>query len=247
MAGARARRGRMPKGNGSALAASAARHGAPTVKQALDCGFESTGACATARMRQAGARSSIVSTAALLASAVALAASAPAHAPVPPAAPASAMAASSAAPATLSDACPAQLPVKQTVSEAMPGWTPLDQQGSHPFVRVAFYPGPPAEASLIVPTVEYKGQSGLHDGWDLPRRAGGYWMTCAYGNTTATVARQLAEDVDFCQADYDGRFFTLVVRHWSCGVKRSMAPPVWARPASRTPKPAARPSIKRVD
>ncbi len=38
MAGARARRGRMPKGNGSALAASAVRHGAApaarSVKQA---------------------------------------------------------------------------------------------------------------------------------------------------------------------------------------------------------------------
>jgi hypothetical protein len=202
-------------------------------------------------MRQAGARSSIVSTAALLASTVALAATGPAHAP-PPAPVRAASAAPSAAsaapagPTTLSDACPAQLPVKQTVSEAMPGWTPLDQQGSHPFVRVAFYPGPPAESSLIVPTVEYKGQSGLHDGWDLPRRAGGYWMTCAYGNTTATVARQLADDVDFCQADYDGRFFTLVVRHWSCGVKRSMAPPVWARPAAKGARPPARPSIKKL-
>jgi hypothetical protein len=206
-------------------------------------------------MRQAGARSSIAMTAAMLASAAALAATAPAHAPPPahvaasarPASASPASSAASAATATLSDACPAQLPVKQTISEAIADWTPLDQQGNHPFVRVAFYPGPPAESSLIVPSVEYKGQTGMHDGWDLPRRQGGYWMTCAYGNTTATVARQLADDVDFCQADYDGRFFPLVVRHWSCGVKRSMAPPVWARPAPRTSKPAARPSIKRVD
>ena len=195
-------------------------------------------------------------TAAMLASAAAFAATAPAHAPTSPAhvaaqtRPASAAPASSAASAataTLSDACPAQLPVKQTISEAIAGWTPLDQQGNHPFVRVAFYPGPPAETSLIVPTVEYKGQTGLHDGWDLSRRPGGYWMTCAYGNTTATVARKLADDVDFCQADYDGRFFTLVVRHWSCGVKRTMAPPPWARTTKPGSKPAARPTIKRVD
>ena len=195
-------------------------------------------------------------TAALLASAAAFAAAAPAHAPTSPAhvaaparpasaAPASA--AASSATATLSDACPAQLPVKQTISEAIADWTPLDHQGNHPFVRVAFYPGPPGETSLIVPSVEYKGQTGLHDGWDLSRRQGGYWMTCAYGNTTATVARKLADDVDFCQADYDGRFFTLVVRHWSCGVKRTMAPPVWARTPKAGSKPAARPAIKRVD
>ena len=155
--------------------------------------------------------------------------------PVPPAAPASA-----AAP-LLSDACPAQLPVRQTVSETIPGWTPVNQQGSYPFVRVAFYPASPADTSLIVPTVEYRRQAGLRDGWDLPRRPGGYSMTCAYANTPATLSRKLADDVDFCQADYDGRFLTLVVKHWSCGAKRLMGPSVWARPAAR---PAARPPIK---
>ena len=132
----------------------------------------------------------------------------------------------------LADACPAQLPVRQTITDPIAGWTPLNQQGSYPFTRVAFYPGPPAETALIVPTVEYKGQSGLHDGWDLPRRPGGYWMTCAYANTTATVARKLADDVDFCQADYDGRFMTLVVKRWSCGPRKMMAPPLWSRPAT---------------
>ena len=206
-------------------------------------------------MRQAaGSRSPIALAAAMFASAAALAATPPMHVAAPVRTPAAPAAAASVAPAAsgpsapLSDACPAQLPVKQTISETIAGWTPLDQQGSYPFVRVAFYPGPPAETSLIVPTVEYKGQSGLHDGWDLPRRPSGYWMTCAYANTTATVTRQLAGDVDFCQADYDGRFITLVVRHWSCGVKRLMAPPVWARPATRpVAKPAGKPTIKRVD
>ena len=199
-------------------------------------------------MRQAGARSSIASAAALAANPPA--APARAAAPVRPAASAVPASPAASAPATaLSDACPAQLPVKQTISETIAGWTALDEQGSHPFVRVAFYPGPPAESSLIVPSVEYKGQTGLHDGWNLPRRPGGYWMTCAYGNTTATLARQLADDVDFCQADYDGRFLTLVVRHWSCGVKRTMAPPAWAH---RTPRPATkpappRPPVRRAD
>jgi hypothetical protein len=196
-------------------------------------------------MRQAtGNRPSIALAAALLASP-----GAPAATPVAPpmaAAPAS-VAASAGAP--LSDACPAQLPVTQTVSEPIPGWTPLDQRGSYPFVRVAFYPGSPADASpgLIVPTTEYKGMAGLHDGWDLPRRASGYWVTCAYANTTAVVLRKLADDVDFCFADYDGRFLTLVVRHWSCGAKRTMALPVWARPAPKAVKPAAKAATRRPD
>lgn len=150
------------------------------------------------------------------------------------------------APSTpLSDACPAQLPVRQTVTQALTGWTAMDQQGSYPFVRVAIYPGAPAETSLIVPTVEYRGQAGLHDRWELPRRDGGYWMTCAYANTTAMVARRLADDVDFCMADYDGRFLTLVVKHWSCGVKRTMPPPAWERPAGKAVKPSAKPTNRR--
>jgi hypothetical protein len=156
--------------------------------------------------------------------------------------PAPAGAASVAAPARpLADACPAQLPVRQTVSETLDGWTPLDQQGNYPFVRVAFYPGPPAESSLIVPTAEFKGQAGLHDRWDLPPHKGSYWMTCSYANTTATVARKLADDTDFYQADYDGRFLTLVVKHWSCGVKRTMPQPVWTtKPQPKPVKPATK-------
>ena len=205
-------------------------------------------------MRQAAIRSSIALAATAMASLVAIAATpAPAPVAVPQRTPTSAATAASSASAAvpsqpLVDACPAQLPVTQTVSEPVAGWTPLNQQGSYPFVRVAFYPGPPAESNLIVPTIEYKGQAGLHDGWDLPRRNGGYWVACTYANTTATVARKLPDDTDFCRADYDSRFITLVVKHWSCGLKRTMAPPTWVRPPARNvAKPAPKPTIKRVE
>jgi len=190
-------------------------------------------------MRHAGTRHSFVN-AFSIASVVTLATLAAHAAPAPGAA------AGATLPAKpLADACPAQLPVSQSVVEPVAGWTALDQQGSHPFVRVAFYPGPPPESSLIVPTVEYRGQAGLHDRWELPHRSGGYWMTCAYGNTTATLARKLADDVDFCLADYDGRFLTLVVRHWACGPRRMLAPAAYGRPASRPIKPASRAANRR--
>jgi len=198
-----------------------------TVKQALDCGTVLLRPRAPLRMRQADFFFPIALVATALACAAGAAATAPA--PRPPATPAS-------GPGTLlADACPAQLPVSQTITSPIAGWTLLNQQDNHPFTRVAFYPGPPAETALIVPTLEYKGQAGLHDGWDLPPRAGGYWMTCAYGNTSAMVARKLADNVDYCQADYDGRFLTLVVRHWSCGVKRTMGLPARAHPGPRSP------------
>ena len=156
----------------------------------------------------------------------------------PPAPPAAAAAASSAPASPLVDACPAQLPVRQTVAQDVAGWTRLDEQANYPFARVAFYPGPPGESARIVPTVEYRTASGLHDAWDLPRRPSGYWVACSYGNTTAGVARKLADNVNYCVADYDGRFVTLVVRRWACGEKRLLAPP---RPSQR---PAVRPPAR---
>ena len=198
-------------------------------------------------MRPAASRCPLALGVALFASTAAGAATAPAPAPRPAAAaarvaapvrPAStpAAVAPASAPAAvtpIADACPAQLPVRQTISETIAGWTPLNQQGSYPFVRVAFYPGPPAETSLIVPTIEFQGQAGLHDGWDLPPRPSGYWMTCTYANTAASVTRQLPAGIDFCQADYDKRFLTLVVRRWSCGLRRVMLPPALVKPVPR--------------
>lgn len=183
----------------------------------------------------------VVASIATLAHAAPPARPAPVEAASRPAVVASAPGATVAPSKPLVDACPAQLPVRQTVLESSDGWTPVDQQGNYPFVRVAFYPGPPAETALIVPTIEFQGAAGLHDGWDLPPRPSGYWMTCTYANTTASVTRQLPAGIDFCQADYDKRFLTLVVRRWACGLRRVMVPPVVAKPV---PKPAAKPPYK---
>jgi hypothetical protein len=190
-------------------------------------------------MRPAGIRSSLAWFIASMAMPAVHAAPLPASAPA-------AQASGAATPSKpLVDACPAQLPVSQTVSAPIGGWTALNQQGNYPFVRVAFYPGPPAESNLMVPTVEYRGQAGLHDRWELPHRNGGYWMTCAYGNTTAMLVRKLADDVDFCMADYDGRFVTLVVKHWSCGARRTMPPPAWERPAAKALRPGSKATNRR--
>lgn len=197
-------------------------------------------------MRPAGIRSPIALAAAAAASVVAIAAPAVPGSTVPRTDSVITHAHDAGPSKPMIDACPAQLTVRQTVSESIAGWTPMNQEGSYPFQRVALHPGHPVDGDLLVPTFEYKGQAGLHDGWDLPHREGGYWLTCAYGNTTATVARKLDDDVDFCQADYDGRFLTLVVKHWSCGVKRTMAPPARPRPAAKTAsRPAGRTPLKR--
>jgi len=121
-----------------------------------------------------------------------------------------------AAAAPLSDACPARLAVKQSVVDDTPGWTSMSRQESYPFTRVSLYAGKPGDGARLVPTFENRGATGLRDGWKLPKLAAGYWVACEYGNTTAAVARKLDDDNDFCQANYDPRFTTLVVKHWVC-------------------------------
>ncbi|MET0383159.1 MAG: STY0301 family protein [Burkholderiaceae bacterium] len=118
--------------------------------------------------------------------------------------------------AATTDACPRELNVKQAVSAEIAGWTPLNQQDDYPFARIAIYRGPPAGSTRLVPTSEIRNATGLHDTWRLPKDPAGYWVQCQYGNTTAVVARKLDDDADFCLADYDPRFTTLVVKHWSC-------------------------------
>jgi hypothetical protein len=196
--------------------------------------------------------------AALLAGAPALAAPPAGRVELPPR-PASAVATAAPTPPPaapvepaepLADACPARLPVRQTIAQDIAGWTAQNQEAGYPFARVTFFPGPPAQSTLIVPTSEYKGAAGLHDVWDLPRSASGYWVACGYGNTTVSIAKKLPDNVAYCQADYDGRFLTLVVKHWSCGEKRpavAATRPV-AKPArSAVSKPTPKPTYKRSD
>jgi len=142
--------------------------------------------------------------------------------------------------APLADACPPQLPVRQALARDIPGWTAQDQQAGVPFVRVQLSAGAPADGALIVPSTEYRNKSGMHDTWELPRKPAGYWITCRYGDTTASITRRLDDDVDFCLADYDARFLTLVVRHWACGDRRLLAVR-GARRAGTPARPAAPP------
>ncbi|MGN6529501.1 MAG: STY0301 family protein [Burkholderiaceae bacterium] len=127
---------------------------------------------------------------------------------------ASACAATPAAP--VADLCPRELAVRQTVAAEVPGWTPQNQQEGYPFARIAFYLGPPDTGTRQVPTWERRDATGLHDTWRLPKQPAGYWISCEYANTTASVSRRLDDDLAWCQADYDARFATLVVRRWRC-------------------------------
>jgi hypothetical protein len=137
--------------------------------------------------------------------------------------------------APIADLCPAELAVRQTVAADVAGWTPQNQQEGYPFARVAFYLGPPDTGTRQVPTSERRDGTGLHDTWRLPKQPAGYWVSCEYANTTASVSRRLDDDLTWCQADYDARFATLVVRRWRC------LPAAPARSGTRSAASSSRP------
>ena len=133
------------------------------------------------------------------------------------------------------DACPKELSVRQSVVADVAGWTSVSPQESYPFARIALYSGPPADDKRVVPTFENRTATGLHDGWILRRQPVGYWVQCQYGNTAAVVIRKLDDANDFCVADYDPRFATLVVKHWACMTGRPPSPPKPSSSKSRQP------------
>jgi hypothetical protein len=143
---------------------------------------------------------------------------------------AAAVACGAARAAPVADLCPRELTVRQTVAADVAGWTALNQQEGYPFARIAFYLGPPEQGARQVPTYERRDAAGLHDVWRLLRRPAEYWVSCEYANTSARIARKLEDDGNnWCEADYDGRFATLIVKRWHC----IPAPP--PRPAARAP------------
>ncbi len=160
---------------------------------------------------------------------------APIAAPAPAPIPAPASSAAAAKPMPVIDACPRELNVRQAVTADVPGWTSTNPQESYPFARIAFYSGPPADDKRVVPTFENRTSTGLHDGWLLPKQPAGYWVQCQYGNTAAAVIRKLDDINNFCVADYDPRFTTLVVKHWACMPGKTPPPPA-PRPATPTAK-----------
>ena len=56
------------------------------------------------------------------------------------------------------DACPAELPVRQTVVGEQPGWAVVNQQESYPFARIALFRGPPSDDQRLIRGVHRCGE-----------------------------------------------------------------------------------------
>lgn len=112
--------------------------------------------------------------------------------------------------------CPAQLSVIQVIQGAQASWQSFNSDDKHPFIGVSFSEGSPDKKVVLAPDTEQKKSSGIVASWALPPSADGYWVTCLYAETSATVGQKLPDDVRSCLVEYDGRSSPSVVLKWQC-------------------------------
>ncbi len=115
--------------------------------------------------------------------------------------------------------CPEQILVQQTIEQAIPGWQAFGTHKSHHFRNISFYEGSPDKQYLLAPDSERKIKGKLIAQWPLPASEEGYWVSCEYTQTSATVAKKLPEGVNFCEVEYDENDTQPVVKKWRCGTR----------------------------
>jgi len=116
--------------------------------------------------------------------------------------------------------CPAAVSVEQRVTTAPDGWEPSLSGAKPQLAMVTFFDGPPAERASLKYDHEEKRKGDWVGTWNLASSPRGYWIQCAYDNTTAVLSRRLPAEVTVCKVIYERKVHTAAglpaVRHVSC-------------------------------
>ena len=101
--------------------------------------------------------------------------------------------------------CPAAISVEQRIAPVPEGWDASLSDAKPQLAMVTFFDGPPSERASLKYDSEEKQRSNWVATWTLAPSARGYWIQCAYENTTALLARRLPESVKTCKVIYERR------------------------------------------
>ncbi|HKA45261.1 MAG TPA: STY0301 family protein [Burkholderiales bacterium] len=119
--------------------------------------------------------------------------------------------------------CPATINVEQRIAPVPEGWEASLSADKPQLAMVTFFDGPPAERASLKYDSEEKQRSNWVATWTLAPSARGYWIQCAYENTTALLARRLPESVRTCKVIYErktsGTSGLPAVKHVGCSDK----------------------------
>jgi hypothetical protein len=99
--------------------------------------------------------------------------------------------------------CPAEVNVEQRVADPPQGWE-SGLSGLKPqLAMVTFFDGPPAERASLKYDSELKQKGNWVATWTLAPTGRGYWIQCAYDNTTAVLSKRLPDTVKTCAVTYE--------------------------------------------
>jgi hypothetical protein len=112
--------------------------------------------------------------------------------------------------------CPLELLVNQTAQGTVSGWKTFNSDEKYPYVGVSFSAGSPDKKAILAPDKEKKIKGGTLAIWHFTTSAEGYWVSCLYAETSATVARRLPTNIQSCAVEYDGRSSPPIVKNWHC-------------------------------
>ncbi|HZM48185.1 MAG TPA: STY0301 family protein [Burkholderiales bacterium] len=100
--------------------------------------------------------------------------------------------------------CPETVNVEQRVTDPPQGWEPGLSGMKSQLAMVTFFDGPPGERASLKYDSELKQRGGTWVAtWTLAPNGRGYWVQCAYDNTTAVLSRKLPETVKTCAVTYE--------------------------------------------
>lgn len=99
--------------------------------------------------------------------------------------------------------CPDTINVEQRVTDLPQGWEAGLSDAKPQIEMVTFFDGPPAERASLKYDSELKQKGNWVATWTLASNARGYWIQCAYENTTAVLSRRLPDTAKTCTVTYE--------------------------------------------
>lgn len=99
--------------------------------------------------------------------------------------------------------CPATLSATAS-AQAPAGWEAVPSMQPGAFSGIGLFSGHPREMAALVPDRQSRRGKQLVSTWDLPGGSEGYWLACAYTQTSLQLAQRLPAGLTRCTAAYTG-------------------------------------------
>ena len=116
--------------------------------------------------------------------------------------------------------CPASIAVEQRAGAVPEGWEAANSSAKPQLAFVTFFDGPPAERVSLTADSEERPKREWVALWNLAPNKRGYWLQCAYDNTTVVLSRRLPDSVRTCKVIYERKTQAIsglpVVKHVGC-------------------------------